>query len=441
RIDRATRFANYNSADGVYDHRVQWLRSVTQWRASDALQLRNTFYAYDALRDYRNVETYEFNAANTQVTRGSALLQRHNHKLIGNRAEATLRTQLAGRASDWALGLDVSLNRQTRFPRSIAGPISVVSPTNFSTERFFDIPGMAPGFAPDRDNRVQTTAVYAENRTALVPNVQLVTALRHERIALDVANRRAITAASPAEFSRDYTPTRPVVGVVWDVAPGANLYAQYATAADPPAGSLTTASFANVINNSELTTGRQWEVGSKFDFWDGRGTATVAAFHITRRNIAAQDPANPAATVLVGEQSSRGVELAAGLRLTERWQLQGNVMQARARYGDFMQGGVSLAGRTPMNTPERVANLWLAHGITPTLQATAGLRHVGRIQADAANTRFWPAYTLVDIGLAWKLSPTATLTGRVRNATDRIYAGEARNAQVYLGEPRTLDVA
>ncbi len=35
-----------------------------------------------------------------------------------------------------------------------------------------------------------------------------------------------------------------------------NLYAQYATAADPPAGVLSTATFANVRGNTELTTGR-----------------------------------------------------------------------------------------------------------------------------------------------------------------------------------------
>ncbi|SDC82698.1 iron complex outermembrane recepter protein [Paracidovorax valerianellae] len=441
RIDPGTRFANYNSADGMYAQRVQWLRSMAQWRVSDALQWRNTLYAYDALRDYRNVETYQFNAANTLVSRGSAFLQRHDQQLVGNRTEATWHGTLAGRQSDWAFGLDVSVNRQTRFPNSLSGTVSTVDPYRFTTERFFDIPGMAPGFRADRDNRVQTTAVFAENRTALVPGVHLVTALRHERIALEVNNRRAITATSPAAFDRSYTPTTGRLGVVWDVAPGANVYAQYATAGDPPSGSLSTASFADVANNSALTTGRQAEVGSKFDFWGGRGTATVAAFQITRRNIASQDPNNPAFTVQVGEQSSRGVEVAAGLRLTDRWQVQANAMRARARYEQFVQGGVSLAGRTPINTPESVANLWLGYAITPALQATAGVRRVGRIYADAANTQYWPSYTLLDLGLAWKLSPTATLTGRIRNATDRIYAAEARSAQVYLGAPRTADVS
>jgi len=440
RVDPATRFANYNSADGLYEHRVQWLRSVAQWRVSDALQLRNTFYAYDALRDYRNVEIYTFNATNTAVARTSPYLQRHDQTLLGNRIEGTYQGQLAGRKSDWAFGLDVSVNKQTRFPQGPAVTVSTVDPTRFATENFFDIPGLSPVWSADKDNKATTTALYLENRTALVPGLNLVTALRHERIALDLVNRRAVTAAAPATFSRDYHPTTGRLGVVWDIAPGAKLYAQASNAADPPSGSLASASFADVRNNSELTTGRQIEVGSKFDFWDGKGSATVSAFEIRRQNIASQDPANPNLTVLVGEQSSRGIELSAGLRPSAQWQLQGNLALTRARYENFVQGGVSMAGKVPALVPQAVANLWVSYAITPTVTASAGLRHVGKVYGNAANTKFWPSYTLLDFGLGWKLGPATTLTARIRNATDRTYAAEVRD-QVYLGAPRTVDVA
>ncbi len=440
RIDRATRFKNYNSADRIYAHQVQWLRSIAQWRTSDALQFKNTLYAYDALRDYRNVETYRFNASNTQVIRTGTYLQRHDQKVLGNRFEGTYKGSLAGRKSDWAFGLDVSVNRQTRFPNGLSSIVSTVDPYQFTTENFFDIPDMQPGFNPDRDNKTTSTALYLENRTAVLPALHLVTALRHERIELDLTNRRAVTPANPATFSRGYRPTTGRIGMVWDIAPDANLYAQYATAGDPPSGSLSTATFGDVRNNSELTTGRQFELGSKFDFWDRKGSATLAAFQITRNNIASQDPNNPGLTILVGEQSSRGIELAVGLRPSVQWQVQANLMATRARYENFMQGGVSLAGKTPTFTPERVANLWVTYAITPILHASAGLRHVGKTYADAANTIYWPSYTLLDLGLSWKISKTASLTGRLRNATDRIYAAEGRPGQAYLGAPRTADV-
>ncbi|MDH6590714.1 iron complex outermembrane receptor protein [Variovorax sp. TBS-050B] len=441
RIDPGVRFRNYNSSDGLYAQRVQWLRSVTEWQANETLQLRNTFYAYDALRDYRNVENYRYNPANTAVIRSAALLQRHDQEVWGNRIEGLYQGRVGALKSDWSFGLDFSENRQTRFPNSLPGTVSTVNPYVFATERFFEVPGMVPGFRPDRNNRVRTTALYLENRTALAPALHLVTALRHERIDLDLVNRRTVDAANPASFHRGYAPTTGRFGLVWDFAPGASLYAQYATAADPPSGVLSTASFADVRNNSELTTGRQVELGTKLDFWQGKGSATLAAYDIRRKNIATQDPANSALTVLVGEQSSRGVELALGLQPTPRWSLQGNLSYVDARYERFVQGGVSLAGRTPTNTPAVVANLWVSYAFTPELQASVGVRHVGKVYADAANTVNWPGYTLLDLGLSWKVNRAVTLVGRIRNATDRLYAANVGTAFAYLGAPRTADLS
>lgn len=440
RIDPATRTKNYNSADGIYAQRVQWLRSLTDWRVSDALQLRNTFYVYDALRDYRNVESYAFKRSNTAVTRSATLLQRHDQRMVGDRIDGSYEGRIAGLRSDWSFGLDVSLNRQTRFPNSLSATVSTVNPYVFTTEPFFTIRGMTPGFRPDRENKVRTVAAFAENRTFLTPSLSLVTALRHERIDLDLVNRREVTAASPATYSRGYSPTTGRAGLVWDVVPGANLYAQYATAADPPAGVLSTASFANVRDNSELTTGRQVELGSKLDFWQGKGTATLAVYDIVRRNIATQDPANSSLTVLVGQQSSRGGEIAVGLQPTRDWSVQANWSYARARYDSYRQGGVDYAGKTPTNTPRTVANLWTSYAFAPQWQASVGIRRVGAVYGDAANTLRWPAYTLLDLGLSYQVHRNAELTLRLRNATDRVYATNLTGTMAYLGEPRTADL-
>lgn len=440
RIDEATLGKNYNSADGLYAQRVQWLRSITEWRASDRLKLSNTFYAYDALRDYRNVETYRFTPDNTAVVRSAALLQRHDQRMVGDRIEGSYLGELAGRRSEWAFGLDVSVNRQTRFPNSLSGTVSTVNPYDFTTENFYDIPGMAPGFRPDRDNKVTTTALYLENRTALTPALHLLTALRHERIDVDLTNRRDVTPALPASYSRSYSPTTGRVGLVWDATPEANLYAQFSTAADPPSGMLMGASFADAINNTGLTTGRQVEAGSKLSFWQCKGTAALAVYHITRRNISTQDPQDSTRTVLVGQQSSRGVELSMGLAPTPRWSIQGNWSHVDARYDNYQQGGVSLAGKRPTNTPASVLNLWTSYRITPALEANAGLRRVGGIYADAANTLSWPAYTLLDLGMSYRIDPRMTVVARLRNATDRVYAASLTSTMAYLGAPRTADI-
>ena len=389
------------------------------------------------------MEVYTFNNDNTAVIRSSGLLQRHVQRVVGNRIDGVWKSAIAGRASDWAFGLDISHNRQTRYPQYDDNYNSRVNPWHFQTERFFSIPGFSPTIVADDTNRVHTFALYAENRTALVHNLNLITALRHERLHLSLTNHGLVTPISPSDpayISRSYHPTTGRIGVTWDASPGMTFYAQYATAADPPAGILTTASADALLNYTDLTKGRQFEAGAKFSFWNGQGAATLAAYHITRKNLATQDPNNRRLTLLVGQQSSRGVEAAISLRPTPRWLLEGNIGHSRAKYDSFYINGVSMAGKRPNNSPDTIANLWTSYHITPALKASAGLRHVSKIYADAANTLHWPAYTLLDLGLSWQMRPGATLDFRVRNATDKVYATEIDTDMAYLGAPRAFDL-
>ena len=50
------------------------------------------------------------------------------------------------------------------------------------------------------------------------------------------------------------------------------------------AGILTTGTFAQ-LRDFPLTTGTQWEVGSKFDFWERRASATLAAMVTMARGL------------------------------------------------------------------------------------------------------------------------------------------------------------
>jgi iron complex outermembrane receptor protein len=447
RINPATRFKNYNSVDGIYEQTVLWARSIAEYRPSPRLSLRNTFYYYDALRDYRNVEVYRYDAANAAVARSSPLLQRHDQRLAGNRLEVRYGGRLGGLVSDWAGGLDVSDNRQTRFPLSLTSTVSVVDPVSFTTEQFFDVPGMVPGFTPDRRNEVATIALFVENRTKLHDAVALVTALRRDRIDLDGTNLRpgTISPTNPASFENIYTPVTGRIGLVYDVAPAANVYAQFSTAADPPSGILTTASFAQV-RDFDLTTGRQFEVGSKFDLPARRGVATAAYFQITRENLAIADPLNPGTTIPVGQQSSRGIELAASYRPNRIWLVQGNYGYVDAAFDDFVEnvGGIAVSrnGNTPMNTPAHVTNLWITATVTAALEAGIEGRWVSSRFGNTANTLWDDGYGLYGLFGTYRVRPRVAVTARVRNLGDEVYARSITGTPMFfLGAPRSFEVA
>lgn len=444
RVVPATEWRNYNVGDGLYSQDVGWARSLLEFTPSPAHTFRNTLYYYDALRDYRNVESYRLNADNSAVIRSGALLQRHDQQVFGDRMEWAYTGTLAGLPSQWNSGVEISYNRQTRFPLSLAGTIDTVPLDAVTPGRFLDVPGASLVHTPDRTNRLHTQAVFVENLTELSPAMSLLTGLRHDRIELDVRNFRAVNAANPRRFQRNYTPTTGRVALNWSITPGMQLYAQYSTAADPPAGILSTANFGT-LQNFDLTTGRQQEVGAKYQSRDGRGFATLAAYRIVRRNLAISDPANPGQTMPVGQQSTRGVEAAFAWQPLSGLDVQGNLAWVDASLDDFYEnvGGVAVsrAGATPTNTPARVGNVWVDYRISPQWQVGVDARAVSARYANAANTLSTAGYGLWGAHINWDISEHTQLSLRGRNLGNKTYVVYALNStMVYLGEPRSWEL-
>ena len=439
-IDKHHRFDNYNVEDGRYEQRTRWLRSITDYRIDDSNQLRNTFYHYNGQRDYRNLEVYRYNPGNTAIARSGGYRQRHDQEVNGNRVELTHQGQLFGLASDWAFGMDYNRNQQTAYPLS-KGAFDSIDPNGFQPDHFLDIPGMDAPRAKGRSTTTDTTAGFVENRTRLTDQLSLVTALRYDHIDFDVVDH-----VTRAKLKRRWDAFTGRLGLVYDLTSNVSLYTQYSTSAEPPGGSLTGASLSQV-GDFDLSTGRQVEVGSKFDFLDGRGSATAAAYRIVRKNISVPSSTVPNPTEQAGQQTSTGIELAASFKVTPKLLAAGNFSWVNAEYDEFNEniGGVvySRKGKNPVNIPDRVANLWLTYDLAPGWQVGADARYVSAVYANTANTQWVPSYTVYGLSMTHDLDQHVQLSARLRNLTDEVYARfiHQTNTQYYLGEPRSLEIA
>lgn len=441
-VDKHNRFNNYNVDDGRYEQRTRWLRSITNYRLDDATQLRNTYYHYDGQRDYRNLEVYRYNSDNTAVSRSGAYRQRHDQEVNGNRLELTHTGELFGQASDWAFGLEYSRNKQFIYPLSINSQFgAAVNPNGFDPGDFLDIPGMDAPRTKSRSTWTDTSSTFVENRTRLTDRLALVTALRYDHIDFEVVDHTARNT-----LNRRWDAFTGRAGLVYDVSDTASVYTQYSTSAEPPGGTLTSASIGQV-GNFDLSTGRQVEVGSKLDFLDGRGSATAAAYQIVRKNISVPSSTLQNTTEQAGQQTSTGIELAASFKVTPQLLAAGNFAWVRAEYDEFNEtvGGVvhSRKGKNPVNIPDRVANLWLTYDLSPTWQVGADARYVSSVYANTANTMWVPSYTVYGLSIKHDLDAHTELSARLRNLTDETYARfiHQTNTQYYLGEPRSLEVA
>jgi iron complex outermembrane receptor protein len=440
-IDRRNRFNNYNVEDGRYEQRTRWLRSITDYRLNDATQLRNTFYHYKGQRDYRNLERYRYNTDNTEVIRSAAYRQRHEQEMNGNRIELTHTGTMFGLSSDWAFGLEYSRNQQTNYPLSISSDFDTADPNGFDPGRFLDIPGMDVSRTKGRSTRNDTSSAFIENRTRLTDQLALVTALRYDHLDFEVLEH-----ATRTELDRRWDSFTGRVGLIYDLTNSVSLYTQYSTSAEPPGGALTSASVGQV-SDFDLGSGRQFELGTKFNFLDGRGSATAAAYRIVRKNITVPSSTVPNTTEQAGQQTSTGIELAASFKITPQLLAAGNVAWVSAEYDDFNEtvSGVVISrkGKNPVNIPDRVANLWLTYDLTPGWQVGADARYVSSVYANTANSMWVPSYTVYGVFLKHDLDVHTELSARLRNLTDETYARfiHQSNTQYYLGEPRSLEVA
>nr|WP_288916366.1 TonB-dependent receptor [uncultured Pseudomonas sp.] len=439
-IDKHNRFNNYNVEDGRYEQRTRWIRSITDYHLDDNTQLRNTFYNHDGQRDYRNLEVYRYNSDNSAIARSGGYRQRHDQEVNGDRIELTHQAQLFGLASDWALGVDYNTNQQTNYPLS-KGAFDTIDPDGFEPGHFLDIPGMDAPRSKGRSTWTDTSSAFVESRTRLTEQLALITALRYDHIDFEVVDH-----AAQARLDKRWDAITGRLGLVYDLTSNVSLYTQYSTSAEPPGGTLTSASIAQV-SDFDLSTGRQFEVGSKFDFLDGRGSATAAAYRIVRKNISVPSSTVPNTTEQAGQQTSTGIELAASFKVTPKLLAAGNFSWVRAEYDEFNEtiAGVvfSRKGKNPVNIPDRVANLWLTYDVAPDWQLGADVRYVSSVYANTANTTWVPSYTVYGLSMTHDLDKHVQVSARLRNLTDEVYARfiHQSNTQYYVGEPRSLEVA
>lgn len=351
--------------------------------------------------------------------------------MTGDRIELTHNGELFNQRSDWAFGLDYNVNHHTGFPTS-SGVFDVIDPFNFDPGNFSDL-GIG-ALQQGRSNRVEMLSAFIENRQGLTNRLSLVTALRYDHIDF-----RLIKSPGSTATTSQWDTFSGRVGLVFDLNDDVSVYSQYSTSSEPPGGTLTTSS-NSTIDNFDISKGRQIEIGAKFNYLDDRGSATIAAYHIVRENFLVRDPNDNSQFLQVGQQTSKGIELASSFEFTSKIRADGNIAFVNAEYDQFFEGGVSRAGNTPSNVPKRVANLWLISEPSLDWDLGIGTRYVDSVKANNANTQYLPPYTLFDAYARYRVDSHLDVTLRGRNLSDKLYAYVGSGTQYYVGEPRSVEL-
>ncbi|MCU0758033.1 MAG: TonB-dependent siderophore receptor [Steroidobacteraceae bacterium] len=432
RIDPRTRRVNYNVTDARTRFRNDWGRARLDWQPADGLALTNEAYYLDTTREFRNVENYTWNPMTGRVDRSFNFGTDIAQAQWGNRLDLRTDGELAGLGHRSLVGLEI--NRIRFGTRNITAGSTSVEPFNPVTGRFS--PGAGPVATLGTDT--EQAAAYAETALDLSRRLKLVAGLRAETISLARLDR--ITGT---RVDLDFEPLTWRLGLVFAASAESSLYAQYVTGNDA-AGSLIS---LPATNAAELQTGRQWELGAKQSFWDGRGDWTVALYHIEKDNLVSRDPLLPTVAQQIGRQTSRGVEVSLFLAPLPNLSIDLNAAVLRAEFADFNElvGGtaVSRAGNLPPNTPERLASAFATWRFAGDWEAGGGARYVGPRFSNNANSLPIPSYVVADAFLGYRWRERSVFTLRVRNLTDEpwVVAPYNAGAQWALGDPRSYELS
>lgn len=435
KIDERVRFNNYNVSDNQMRKRATWLRGNVEYQLAPGIKLRNETYSNDEKRIYKNAEVYDFNAATGRVNLSDFLNIVHDQELLGNRTEATADHLLGGMRNRVIVGVDWSRNKHKRTNNSpYASPAASVDFLSPAAIPF----ATTSAFSPQRRTVVDSQALFVEDLLSVTEQAKLSLSYRRDRIDLDSFNLRDGTS-----FDKQWNANSWRVGALYDITPMLTAYAQVSRAFEPPAQVVT---LTPAQRNFNLTRARQSEVGLK-GYLPGRsGEFTLSYFNIVRNDILTRDPNAPAATIQIGQQSSRGIEFDVAWRPFAAWAFGVNGTWLKAQFDNFNEnvGGVatSRAGLLPPDTPERVGNVFVTWRPTGGLRINGNLRRVGARTANNANTVFLPAYNTADISAAYKL-PVGEVGVKLRNVSDTVYATRSYGTgnQVLLGEPRALELS
>lgn len=229
----------------------------------------------------------------------------------------------------------------------------------------------------------------------------------------------------------------PRLGATWEFHPNAALYANYSESFNPQGASMLTA------NNQPVApeTGENWEAGVKTAAADGRLTATLAVFQLTRQNVATADLTHPGYYLLSGEQRSRGVEFDGRFSPAPGWELTAGYAytDARITHDNTLPVGERTNG-VPYNAITAWTKYTFPHGALHGFGVGLGARYYSAQVGDETHTQYFeiPPYTLVEAALYYQHGRfTAQLN--VKNLFDRTYYSGAYNALYVLpGTPRTL---
>ncbi len=275
-------------------------------------------------------------------------------------------------------------------------------------------------------SRVVTKSLFFQDQIDLTSQIKLLGGVRYEdeKVSNDTTGVRSGYGATRAT---------PRLGLVYQPLDWLSLYASYSEGYQAQGGTDESG------RAFTPETGRQYEVGAKFDIIPDRLSATLSAFRIVRQGVLTT-PADSDYSIQTGQQRSQGVELDVNGEILPNWNVMASVGydDAQITKDELFPVGNSLA-----NTPRWGGSLWSTYmfedGPLTGFGFGGGFVARGKRYADLYNTVTLPGYVRFDATAFYNINEHFKATLTVKNLFNTQYIFSAQNNnEIYPGDPFTV---
>jgi catecholate siderophore receptor len=285
----------------------------------------------------------------------------------------------------------------------------------------------------DSTTKINVAALYLQDQIELNKNWQIVAGLRYDNFEIEANNHR-----TQVNFKRSDNLVSPRAGVIFKPQENISLYTSYSTTYLPASGdqfaALTLATSLlkpEKMENYEI--GSKWEVSEKLDL--------AASFYILdRQNTRANDPNNAGFFIPTGSSRTRGVELSANGKITDKWQTILSYAMQDAEITSTT--ATAQKGRTMGLVPRHTAAWWNKYDFSKQFGAALGAIYQSSQFASVDNSVKLKAFNRFDGAAFYKINNQYRLQLNVENLFDKRYEATAHNNHnIQPGSTRAFKVS
>lgn len=274
------------------------------------------------------------------------------------------------------------------------------------------------------DTDTKTSAAYVFDTLTLNDQWSLNLGLRYDDYQTKSSGYSTGGRGAPAgSFSRENNAHlwNYQLGIVYKTAANGSIYAAWSTSSNPTGETSGNGGLELALNNADLEPerNRNYELGTKWDFFDENLSLTAALFRTDKTNARVTDPDNATYQVLEGEQRVQGLELTYSGNLTQKWKVYGGYTYMESEI--VKTTTAANKGNHMPSTPRNNFTFWSTYDVVPQLTVGAGATFVDSRFGDEANSVEVPSYWRYDAMATYRLSKNVDLQLNLQNLTDKRY--------------------